>query len=660
MYARSMSDNRLLSLDATNIRGLFSNLASVESHLAKYLPHILFLSETQVSDHSSSLNISSYSLQAKFRYKGGVCAYIHSCTPASRLQELELKEYDALWLKISLPENTVVICFTYCSPNATNYERFFNYLSECHDTVISKFPKAEIIYMGDFNVHHRTWLGSSTTDVGGNEALSFSITNDLHQIINQPTHIPDRSGDAANILDLLFVTSPSRFQFEVTSPLGSSDHCLIKTSFNSICHLTAPPVQRKLWHYDRANWHGMNDFFYNNDWSTCFIDDDASEAASNVTSVINTAMQNFIPSSTKTIVNHCSWHNQACSQATSKKEEAYRSWKRSPSDENHFKYITARNKCKSTLRRTKRAFIKSKCNDLASSFSDKAFWSLFTEVSNNFCRSSFPPLCCSNGTVVSSPAEKANVFGLQFKENSTIDLSNAPIPQTLPLSNQMAPLNIHYDLVRLVLIGLKTNKASGPDGISPRILKECASSLATPLVRLYRLCMVTKTFPTCWKLSLIHPIPKKGDKSDPSNYRPISLTSILAKVFESLLNSHFLSHLESLHLLSDHQYGFRKARSTGDILAYLSDIWLSHLKNRGKTCKVDLDISKAFDRIWHAALISKLPAYGFPPSLCTFISSYLSNRSILAVVYGARFKEFNTNSVVSQGAVLSPTLFSFL
>jgi hypothetical protein len=169
--------------------------------------------------------------------------------------------------------------------------------------------------------------------------------------------------------------------------------------------------------------------------------------------------------------------------------------------------------------------------------------------------------------------------------------------------------------------------------------------------------MVTKTFPTCWKLSLIHPIPKKGDKSDPSNYRPISLTSILAKVFESLLNSHFLSHLESLHLLSDHQYGFRKARSTGDILAYLSDIWLSHLKKRGETCVVALDISKAFDRVWHAALIAKLPAFGFPPSLCTFISSYLSNRSISAVVDGARSKVFNTNSGVPQGAVLSPTLF---
>src|SRR5678815_3245749 len=112
----------------------------------------------------------------------------------------------------------------------------------------------------------------------------------------------------------------------------------------------------------------------------------------------------------------------------------------------------------------------------------------------------------------------------------------------------------------------------------------------------------TSTFPQCWKHAHLQPIPKKGSRSDPSNYRPIALTSILSKIFETLLNSHFLDHLESHSLLSDRQYGFWRSRSTGDILSYLTDLWFSALRNYGETCVVALDISKAFDRVWHASL----------------------------------------------------------
>ncbi len=100
--------------------------------------------------------------------------------------------------------------------------------------------------------------------------------------------------------------------------------------------------------------------------------------------------------------------------------------------------------------------------------------------------------------------------------------------------------------------------------------------------------------------------PKKGDRSNPSNYRPIAFISCLSKAFETILNRKFLKHLSSFNLLSDHQYGFRKGRSTGDLLAFLADSWSSSLSRFGETFAVALDISKAFDRVWHKALLSKL------------------------------------------------------
>src|SRR5678815_4576912 len=133
---------------------------------------------------------------------------------------------------------------------------------------------------------------------------------------------------------------------------------------------------------------------------------------------------------------------------------------------------------------------------------------------------------------------------------------------------------------------MNVRKAGGPDGILPRVLRECASVLANPLVQLYSLCLNTNTFPHCWKHAHVQPIPKKGSYSDPSNYRPIALTCILSKIFETLLNFHFLDHLESHSLLSDRQYGFRRSRSTGDILSYLTDLWFSALRNYGETCMI--------------------------------------------------------------------------
>ncbi len=130
----------------------------------------------------------------------------------------------------------------------------------------------------------------------------------------------------------------------------------------------------------------------------------------------------------------------------------------------------------------------------------------------------------------------------------------------------------------------------------------------------------------------VQPVPKKGDRSNPSTYRPIALISCLSKAFETILNRKFLKHLSSFNLLSDHQYGFRKGRSTGDLLAFLTNSWSSSLSRFGETFAIAVDISKAFDRVWHKALLSKLPSYGFYPALCSFLSSFLSGRSIAAVV----------------------------
>ena len=156
--------------------------------------------------------------------------------------------------------------------------------------------------------------------------------------------------------------------------------------------------------------------------------------------------------------------------------------------------------------------------------------------------------------------------------------------------------------------------------------------LAPVLCCLFHLILNSCTYSSSWKHALVQPVPKKGGHSNPSNYRPIVLTSAVAKVFETLLNSHFIKHLESNNLVSDYQHGFCKARSTGNLLSYLAYTLSSSLKNFEESLIVALDISKAFYRFWHKALLAELPSYGSIPSFCKLISSFLSNCFISAVV----------------------------
>ncbi len=112
------------------------------------------------------------------------------------------------------------------------------------------------------------------------------------------------------------------------------------------------------------------------------------------------------------------------------------------------------------------------------------------------------------------------------------------------------------------LSGLDSRKAYGPDCVPPIVLKKCASVLASCLVKLFHLCFSTSTFPSCWTFAHIQPVPKKGDRSNPSSCRP--------KAFESILNKKIFQHLSDHNLLSNHHYGFRKGRSTGDLLNFFN------------------------------------------------------------------------------------------
>ena len=132
---------------------------------------------------------------------------------------------------------------------------------------------------------------------------------------------------------------------------------------------------------------------------------------------------------------------------------------------------------------------------------------------------------------------------------------------------------------------------------------------------------------------------------------------MVSKVFEKLVNNRIVDHLKRCGLLSDSQYGFRSSRSTADLLTVVSDGIAGTFNSSGATRAGALDISKAFDRVWHAGLLHKLKSYSISCQMFGLISSFLSNRQLQVVLDGKSSQEYPVNAAVPQGSILGPTLF---
>ena len=204
---------------------------------------------------------------------------------------------------------------------------------------------------------------------------------------------------------------------------------------------------------------------------------------------------------------------------------------------------------------------------------------LSQSVSQNFCYSSFPPLKINSGSFSCTPSSKVNLFASIFASNSNLDDEESQPPLYPTSTLTMPPVKFSTRKVRKTLLQLKTSKSKGPDGIPALVLKTCAPELAPILNELFQLSYSIGIFPPPWKLAHVFPIPQKGDKSDRSNYRPIAITSLISKTMETIITKQLLAFLEANNPLSDHQYGFRQARSTGDLLAYAVHTWPSALES---------------------------------------------------------------------------------
>ncbi|KAJ8735596.1 hypothetical protein PYW07_007216 [Mythimna separata] len=305
----------------------------------------------------------------------------------------------------------------------------------------------------------------------------------LSQLAKQATRVLDIAGHTTNYLDILLTTDPDRCIVTVSSPLGTSDHCLVKsvTSFS-------PPDrdsrgERRVWRYKSADWDEMRYFFASYPWQqVCFSSENPSSCAEAISDVVRQAMEYYIPYSNVPI--GCSarpWFNAACAEAEKRKHSAFLSWvdardRKAPdlsSKKRAFKHaVKSYKKVQRKARFDRISHIGQKLS--AQPSGSRALWSLARSVAANFCWPTLPPLVWPVGILAHTAREKAGLFASLFAYNSRLDTGSAT-PPTLPhCGTSMPEIRIRNRKVLRALCRLDVNKASRPDSISATVLKACA------------------------------------------------------------------------------------------------------------------------------------------------------------------------------------------
>ncbi|KAJ8020472.1 RNA-directed DNA polymerase from mobile element jockey [Holothuria leucospilota] len=556
---------------------------------------------------------------------------------------------ESTWILLHVKGLSPVYIGAFYRPQSTDRDYLLHL-----DLSLSKIPKnAAVWLLGDFNLPSVDWDTMSFKTGGSYPAISnlmIDIANDfnLHQIVKEPTR-------ESNILDLCFTNSPARVD-SVHVDSGISDHDVVIVNALFKPKVFRPP-KRKVFLYHKANFSNIDDDMeeLNSKLTPKLISSSSMDELYELfmTTLFNSIDKN-IPAKLSSSRFSYPWVNRLIKRDIRRKQRLYNKVKKYGQSSHKFEFRKLRRSIDRKIRMSHNSYVRDIIGGSLKSDNTKPFWNFIKSKRTD--TSGISPLQV-HGRLLSTSKDKAKALNNQFCSVFTKeDLNSMPVIDSSPIP-VIGDIKISTTGVLKLLTDLKVHKAAGPDNVTARVLKSCAHSIAPIFQKLFQKSVSSGCLPAAWLDANITPIYKKGERSDPANYRPVSLTSIPCKLLEHIIHRHIMDHFDKFNVLADVQHGFRKGRSCETQLSALVDDIMKILDNRSQADLIIMDFSKAFDTVPHQRLLNKLKHVGIRNNILNWIEKFLTNRYQRVLIDGTSSDKSKVISGVPQGTVLGPLLF---
>ena len=629
-------------------QGKFDELQCIIASI-KFTTHVIILTETwfkssEDADHFQLPNYTHYYSVRTDSRGGGVSIYVHNTLNHSLVDEVYAGGINYLWVR--LEKHAVNIGAVY-NPGNNNTREFL----EVYSSQLIRKPRS--IVFGDFNIDLLTKNSKTKYYRDAMKESGYGFLNNIHE-----DYSTRETASTKTILDHVCTNLKDKSFHMVIIDSPMSDHKQIYLSIKKYKKLPKQRVKYEAIDYDKLH---------------------ESIALAEYSPIDNT-YENFekylkygIHSSTtvKTKILNPPRQDWICKEITGKirrRNEIWHRLKQEPNNEDLMEsFRIERNITAETIRSTKKkyyyeAFMKYTADP-------KKMWNLINTLSNNKIKSQcIPPKLLTesgpltNGNEVCETFNRffstigsalAKLISTQLQQHKTVT-----VPDSQTYNREFTSFTpCQASEVSKIIKNLDPNCSAGIDGITTKVVKCVTNLIVNKLTDCINVHLASGTFPDQLKVAKVTPIHKSGVKTDPNNYRPISVLPIMSKIFERVLYTRLDEHLTSINFLFERQYGFRIQSNTLSATVDLVTKIQSNIDQKNMALGLFIDLKKAFDTVSHPILLQKLKDIGVSGVAYKMFESYLNNRLQIVKIGEYQSKPHNITFGVPQGSLLGPLFF---